>query len=157
MMLTANLSDLTMLTGWFEDDPSYRTRVAFPLYRSTGTKDSSVVYMEIEPGEALREHTDSREEIVLVLAGTLEAVVADERAVAGPGTLVLVPEMVPHGFRNVGTETARAVGFFAGSMVESTFPVPIQPLGTREGGMPPIPAEKPLTWNQIAAMLTSPR
>jgi quercetin dioxygenase-like cupin family protein len=156
-MLTANLNGLTLLAGWFEDDPTYRCHVAFPLYKSTGTRETTVVYMEVEPGEALREHTDSREEVLLVLTGTVEVAVGNERAVAGPGAMVVVPERLPHGFRNIGTERARLVGFFAGAQVESTFPVPIQPLGHRSGGAPPIPHEAPLTWNQIAAMLTAPQ
>lgn len=153
-MLTANLSDLTLLTGWFEDDPAYRTHVAFPFYKSTGTANSAVVYFEIAPGEALREHTDSHEEILLVLEGTLEATVGTEQARLEAGALAVIPQMVPHGLRNVGATKARAIGFFPGSTVESTFPVPIQPVGQRNGGAPPIPTDTPLTWNQIAAMLT---
>jgi quercetin dioxygenase-like cupin family protein len=164
-MITANLNELRLLEGWQEHDPTARTRVAFPLYAATGTRDCSVVYFEIEPGHRLATHTDSAEEIVLVLDGTVEVTVGAETTRADRGGLVLIPEMVPHSVRNVGAETARCLGFFAKAAVESTFDQPLLPLGQRAAGAPPAAMLQgmalPTTWNQVAAglmqMLGGPR
>lgn len=153
-MIAVRLQDLVLLEGWQEHDPALRNKVAFPLYAVTGTSQSSTVYFELEPGKALGTHTDSAEEILLVLGGTVEVTVGAETVTASQGTLALVPAMVPHGVRNVGAETARCLGFFAAPRVVSTFTRPIMPLGQQEAGMPPIPApDGPLTWNQVAERL----
>jgi mannose-6-phosphate isomerase-like protein (cupin superfamily) len=51
---------------------------AFPLSSATGTASTAVVYMELEPGAELPSHTDSAEELLLVLDGSAEATVGDE-------------------------------------------------------------------------------
>jgi quercetin dioxygenase-like cupin family protein len=43
--------------------------------------------------------------------------------------LVVVPPMVPHGFRNTGSETARFLGFFSDRTTVSEFEAPVEPLG----------------------------
>ena len=50
-----------------------RAKASFPFSKATGNASSAVVYFEIEPGHYLGTHTDSAEEIVLVLSGTVEA------------------------------------------------------------------------------------
>jgi hypothetical protein len=37
--------------------------------------------------------------------------------------------MVPHGLRNLGSETVKVVGFFTESEIVSTFAQPVQPIG----------------------------
>jgi quercetin dioxygenase-like cupin family protein len=96
--------------------------VTFPVHSGTGSAASAVVYFEVEPGTYLPTHTDSAEEILLVLAGRGEAWIGDETAQLGVGQLAVVPAMAPHGIRNTGTELLRVVGFFAGSTVAHTFP-----------------------------------
>ena len=54
--------------------------VAFPISSATGTADTAVVYLEFEPGGELAAHTDSAEELLLVLEGTAEGIVGDETA-----------------------------------------------------------------------------
>jgi quercetin dioxygenase-like cupin family protein len=139
-MYTADLNQLELLNAWYDDDPAMRIRVNFPFYAGTGNKASSVVYFEIEPGHYLGTHTDSAEEIVLVLAGTVEASLGDEVGLLTAGQAALVPAMAPHGIRNVGSETARCVGFFAGAEVVSTFEQPMMPLEQRVVGTPPVAA-----------------
>jgi quercetin dioxygenase-like cupin family protein len=90
--------------GLVRDDPTMRIRVNFPFYVGTGTKSTAVVYFEIEPGCRLGTHTDSAEEIVLILEGEAEATVGDERGRVSAGEMAVLPAMVPHGFRNVGTK-----------------------------------------------------
>ncbi|AHM63408.1 cupin domain-containing protein [Flammeovirgaceae bacterium 311] len=95
--------------------PSQRCRVAFPLQWMHGTKDSATVYFELEPKEEVGSHTDSAEEILLVLEGSVEATVGEETVHAEKGQLVLVPKMVPHNVKNTGSSTARIFGFFGGA------------------------------------------
>ncbi len=137
-MHTADLTNLELLDASYERDPEMRIRVNFPFFAATGTESTAVVYFEIEPGHYLGTHTDSAEEIVLVLEGTVEANLGDERGRLAAGQAALIPAMVPHGVRNVGEETARCVGFFSAATVESTFDQPMMPFGQQAVGTPPV-------------------
>ena len=130
-MKTADLNTLEMLDAWYENDPAMRVRVNFPFNAATGNESTSVVYFEIEPGHHLGTHTDSAEEIILMLAGTVEARLGGEKGRLSTGQAVLIPALVPHGFRNIGNETARCVGFFPTLTVEATFDQPMMPFGQR--------------------------
>jgi quercetin dioxygenase-like cupin family protein len=85
-------------------------------------------------------HTDSAEEIVVILSGRVEAIVGDESGELSAGGIGLVPALVPHDVRNIGDETVRVVGFFSSSTVVSVFDDPMMPAGTRVVGTP-IPDE----------------
>ncbi len=137
-MKTADLNALEMFEAWYADDPAMRVTASYPFYAATGNESSSVVYFEIEPGCYLGTHTDSAEEIVLILAGTVEASLGEETGQLAAGQAVLIPAMVPHGVRNTGDETARCVGFYSAATVESTFDRPIMPPGERRVGTPPV-------------------
>lgn len=137
-MQTADLNHLDLLDAWYADDDAMRIRVNFPFYAATGNESSSVVYFEIEPGHYLGTHTDSAEEIVLILSGTVEGSIGDETGQLSAGQAVLIPAMVPHGIRNNGNETARCVGFFSAATVESTFDQSMMPFGERKVGTPPV-------------------
>ena len=137
-MHTTDLTRLDLLDAWYEHDPAMRIRVNFPFFAATGSESTAVVYFEIEPGHYLGTHTDSAEEIVLVLAGTVEASLGDERGRLAAGQAALIPAMVPHGVRNVGEETARCVGFFSAATVASTFDQPLLPFGQQAVGTPPV-------------------
>lgn len=128
-MHTVNTHALELMEGWFDDDPSVHFRANFALHRDNGAADSAVVVIELEPGWALGEHTDSPEEVLLVMEGMVELIVAGERQVAGPGTVAVVPAMAPHAIRNAGDSPARIIGFFPEPTVSATFVEPIQPLG----------------------------
>ena len=137
-MQTADLNALDLREAWYERDPAMRIAVTFPFYAATGNQRSAVVYFEIAPGHYLGTHTDSAEEIVLLLAGTVEARLGDETGRLSAGQAALIPAMVPHSIRNVGRETARCVGFFAAATVVSTFDQPMMPFGQQEVGTPPV-------------------
>ena len=139
-MYTANLNTLDLLEAWYENDPHMRVKVNFPFSQVTGTASSAVVYFEIEPGHYLGTHTDSAEEIVLLLSGTVEASLGDGHGTLTAGEAVLIPAMIPHGIRNVGTERARCVGFFASATLVSTFDQIMMPFWARVIATPP-PAE----------------
>src|SRR5690348_5268898 len=67
-MYTANLNTLDLLEAWYEHDPHMRVKFNVPFSQATGNASSAVVYFEIEPGHYLGTHTDSAEEIVLLLS-----------------------------------------------------------------------------------------
>ncbi len=140
-MISAKIDELELLEGFYEDDPTMRVRFNFPFYVGSGTKNTAVVYFEIEPGHRLGTHTDSAEEILLILEGEAEATVGDESGRVSAGEMAVVPAMVPHALRNVGDETVRVVGFFSSNVVASTFDQPIMPVGQRVVGTPPVLAE----------------
>ena len=142
-MRTTDLNSLELIDVWYENDPAMRVRVNFPFFAATGTENTAVVYFEIDPGHYLGTHTDSAEETVLILAGTVEASLGEERGPLSAGQAALVPAMVPHGIRNIGDETARCVGFFAAAEVVSTFDQPMMPFGHQVVGTPPVAAPVP--------------
>jgi quercetin dioxygenase-like cupin family protein len=137
-MQTADLNHLALLDAWYEDDPAMRIRVDFPFFAATGNEHSAVVYFEIAPGHYLGTHTDSAEEILLLLSGTVEASLGEETGRLSAGQAALIPAMVPHGVRNIGDEVARCVGFFAAATVASTFDRPMLPFGRQTVGTPPL-------------------
>jgi quercetin dioxygenase-like cupin family protein len=140
-VIGTKIGELELLEGWYEDDPTMRVRSNFPFHVGSGTKNTAVVYFELEPGHRLGTHTDSAEEVLLILQGEVEAMVGDESGRVSAGDLALVPAMVPHALRNVGDETVRVVGFFSSNVVASTFDQPMMPLGQRVVGTPPVLAE----------------
>jgi quercetin dioxygenase-like cupin family protein len=130
-MIVVNLRQLELQEEWSEQDPSERLRSAFALHKGMGSEHASVVYFELEPGGAVGTHTDSAEEVVLVLEGEVQVALGDEQGKLTTGEFALVPAMVPHSVRNTGTGKARAIGFFAGAHVVSTFEQPLLPSGLR--------------------------
>jgi quercetin dioxygenase-like cupin family protein len=136
-MVTADLNELELHEGWWESDPdTLRARFSFPMFWATGNASTAVLYVELEPGRGNGRHTDTPEEILLVLEGQVEVELGDEKTVAGAGSLVLIPSMVPHRFENVGATTARIVGFFSSNTVVAEFEEPVQPLGHTAVGTP---------------------
>lgn len=123
-----------------ETDETRRLRVDFPISSIDGSASTSVVYFELEPGAHTGMHTDSAEEVVVILSGRAEAIVGDESGELSAGGIGLVPALVPHDVRNVGDETVRVVGFFSSSTVVSVFDDPMMPAGRRVVGTP-IPEE----------------
>lgn len=120
-----------LLEGWFAGEPAARHRGNFALAGGNGTEDSAVVYVELAPGQRLEEHTDSPEEVLLILEGEVEVTVGAERTRAQAGCLAVVPPLAPHSIRNVGAGIVRFVGFFPSPGVVATFVAPMQPVGER--------------------------
>jgi quercetin dioxygenase-like cupin family protein len=141
-VIAERIDQLELLEVWYENDPTMRLKVNFLFFLGTGTKSSAVVYFEIEPGHRLGTHTDSAEEILLVLEGTAEVSLGDEQGRLSAGEMALVPAMVPHGLRNVSDETVRVVGFFSSNVIVSTFDQPMMPFNQRVVGTPPVLEEE---------------
>lgn len=127
-MITANLNRLELNEFQAENAPDQYCRANFPMLGALGTKSTGMVYFELDPGNNLGRHTDSEEEILLVLDGNVEVQVGNEIGRLGAGEVALVPRMVPHDLRNLGPHTARIVGFFGAPNIVATFDHPWQQL-----------------------------
>lgn len=138
---TVNLNRLPLLDAWHDNDPSAKWKAnliftsAFPLWTGIETDSLSAVVIDLEPGYKLGEHTDSAEELVLVMSGTVEASLNGVERRLNEGEMLIIPAMVPHEIRNVGMNTARCLGFFANKQVTSTFIETVNPMGLKQ--LPP--------------------
>ena len=121
-----------------EGDETARLRGYFPLSPGTpnasdvAAEDLMMVCIELEPGNHLPTHRDSNEELLIATQGTVEATVGEETVEVSAGECVVVPEMAPHGMRNVGDETAHVLGVFPNDELTATFEASMQPFGTAE-------------------------
>jgi quercetin dioxygenase-like cupin family protein len=104
-------------------------RVSFPVHSATGTASTATVLFELDSGAELPVHTDSAEELLIVVQGTAEARVGDDSGRLERHQVGLVPPMTPHGLRNVGDDVLRVFGTFSSSSVVSTFEQPFEPGG----------------------------
>lgn len=114
-MTKANLNtlELTEFTG--KDHPGQHCHATFPLFGAHGTRETATVYFELEPGDELGRHTDSAEELLLLLAGEVEAEIGGEMGSLSEGEIALVPRMVPHNLINTGKSKAKVLGIFGGA------------------------------------------
>lgn len=119
------------------DDPSIKWNGAFALYGGHGTTESSTIVYEIEPGGRLGWHTDATEETQYIIAGKGELLLEDgTKHIVGPGSVFALPTPLRHDLVNVGTETLRAVAFFAAAMFTQTFDNLMLPPRTHVLGTP---------------------
>ena len=112
-------------------------RAAWPVYRDTGAANTAVVYFELDRGMELPTHTESAEEVLIVLEGEIEATIDGESARLGAGGVAVVPAMAPHGARNVGDGAARVAGVFSSNTIVAVFDDDFEGIGTRVVGTPP--------------------
>jgi quercetin dioxygenase-like cupin family protein len=132
-MFKINLEKLEKMANYgAQDDPHRRVTGNFALYSAAGTKSGAVVYFELEPGCELGNHTDSAEEIIYVVGGTIEATIGKEKDQISRHELGVVPVMELHNFRNIGSDTAKVIGFFSSPDVVSTFEKVFLPLNFKE-------------------------
>ncbi|TFB14130.1 cupin domain-containing protein [Filobacillus milosensis] len=133
-----NLNELKCLEAWHEEDTHARwtvnmaTAENFPFWSGVKSDDFSVVYFELNQGNYLGEHTDSAEEVVLILEGEAEVSIGEEQVEAKAGQVIIIPEMVPHKIKNIGTGKVRCVGVFSKDDVTSTFTHTVLPLNERQ-------------------------
>jgi quercetin dioxygenase-like cupin family protein len=118
--------------SWQEGDETARWRSGPGHSPASGASSSGSSLLEVDPGYRLPRHTDSAEEIVVVLAGSAEVEVGGERCTASAGGLVLVPKCVPHEVRNAGGDILRFAAVYAEPDVVTTYERDVQPDGTRE-------------------------
>src|SRR3954452_1437054 len=118
--------------AWQDDAPTARWRSGSVLGSGTGARAAGASLLEVDAGCRLPRHTDSAEEVIVVIAGRAEIVVGDERTTASGGEMALVPEMVPHEVRNAGEDVLRFAAVYAAPHVVTTYEAPVQPAGERE-------------------------
>lgn len=140
-MDVAYLDESQLMECWSKGDPTARMRCSDDLLFSGKADSLALVHILLEPGGRVPPHTDSAEEVVLVLEGTVEAHVGTGIGTLEAGGMVRIPAMALHSIRNVGEGTARMLGFFSGAEVTSTFEDFLMPFEIRvfgpEGGVAP--------------------
>lgn len=129
-MLIAEFEDLE--EQWVEGRPELRWRSTLGTTPEGGARASSTSLLEVDPGCALPRHTDSVEEVVVVVSGAAEVEVGGSTGRVSAGGVVLVPESVPHQVRSVGDEPLRFVACYAGVDVVTRYEDEVQPSGERE-------------------------
>lgn len=119
------------------DDTSVRWNGAFVVYGGHGTTQSSTIVYEIEPGGRLGWHTDATEETQYIIAGNGDLQMEDGSAhPVCAGSVFVLPTGIRHDLVNTGTETLRAVAFFAAAMFTQTFDNVMLPPKTHILGTP---------------------
>ena len=84
------------------------------LARTAESPRFNFAIIEITAGRVLEEHVHAGEDDAFyILDGELTFTFGDEEAPAPPGTFVLVPPGVAHGFRNDGTVPVRMLNIHA--------------------------------------------
>lgn len=96
---------------------------------SRGAAEVSLIRQRQLPGGGNPSHTHDREEVILVIAGTVTVTVADERLDLGPSDTIIVPPRTSHRIENAGAEAAEwllvapaGVRFFGADGTEATPP-----------------------------------
>jgi quercetin dioxygenase-like cupin family protein len=129
-MAAVRLSELELVEAWVEGQPTLRARFNFPLTAANGCASSSVIYYELDPGNSTPRHIHSTEEIQMIVEGTAEVEVGAALERFDAEALAVVPALVPHALRNVGSRPLRVVGFFASAGTIHKYEDTIMPLGT---------------------------
>jgi mannose-6-phosphate isomerase-like protein (cupin superfamily) len=84
------------------------------LARTVDTPRFTFGIIEIAPGRELEAHAHPDEDDAFyIVEGELTFIFGDERVAAAPGTFVLVPPRVEHGFRNDDTRPVRMLNIHA--------------------------------------------
>jgi quercetin dioxygenase-like cupin family protein len=127
-----DLDGLELEEAWIEDDETGRWRSASAHTAEHGASATGSSLLEVPPGCRLPRHTDSVEEVIVLLAGEAEVMVGDERDEVSAGAIALVPADVPHEVRNTGEVPLRFLAMYAGTDVVTRYESPVQPSGERE-------------------------
>jgi quercetin dioxygenase-like cupin family protein len=89
---------------------------------ATEPRASSTIVYEIEPGKRLGWHTDATEETQYIISGEGKLYLEDGSTHrADPDSVFVLPTPMRHDLENTGTETLRAVAFFAAAMFTQDF------------------------------------
>ena len=84
------------------------------LARSADTPRFTFGIIEIAPGRELEAHVHvGEDDAFYIVEGEMSFIFGDEAVTAPPGTFVLVPPGVAHGFRNDGTVAVRMLNIHA--------------------------------------------
>jgi quercetin dioxygenase-like cupin family protein len=84
------------------------------LARTADTPRFTVGVIDFAPGRTLEAHAhEGEDDAFYILEGELTFVLGDEEVAAPPGTFVLVPPGVEHGFRNDAEQPVRILNIHA--------------------------------------------
>ena len=136
-MHSIQTQDLELAPARHRDDAENVVRAAWPVHRGTGARSTAAVLFELDHGMRLGTHTDSAEEVLVVLEGEVDVVAGGERRRVSAGGMAVVPAEVPHDVVGAGAGTARVTGVFSSSTIVSVFDDEWVPYGTRVLGTPP--------------------
>lgn len=131
-MIAVALEELELSDAWVDGDPQSRWRSTSALTPDQGARASGSVLLEVDPGHRLQPHTDSAEEIIVVLTGDAEVRGDGPPASVSAGGLALIPADAVHEVRNVGDGLLRFVAVYAAADVVTRYEQPVQPDGVRE-------------------------
>jgi quercetin dioxygenase-like cupin family protein len=131
-MITLHPDELDFSDAYLEGDDTARWTSASGHSPSTGARASGSSVIAVPAGRVLPRHTDSAEETIVILEGSADIGVGDERATLPAGGLAVVPEGVPHDVRNAGDAVLRFVAVYAAGDVVTRYEQPVQPDGTHE-------------------------
>ena len=131
-MFTTSPPSTELSDAWIEGDDAARWRSSSGHGPDEGAKASGSSVLEVDPGCRLPRHTDSAEEVIVVVSGIASITVGEDAAEVGAGGVALVHECVPHEVRNAGDETLRFVAVYASTDATTTYEDDVQPDGGRE-------------------------
>jgi quercetin dioxygenase-like cupin family protein len=137
-MITARLDEVELQQGWSEVEPAVGFEFGLAISAANGSASSQVIYVSIEPGKSGGRHAHSAEEVFLVLDGTAELAVGDQRERVSAGGMAVIPATVPHDPLSVGPESLRFLAIFPSAAVVHTWEVPVMPIGGRMFVTPPV-------------------
>jgi quercetin dioxygenase-like cupin family protein len=135
-MFAIQTQDLELSHWSSVDDETRHIDADWPIHHGMGATGTAVVYFELAPGKRLGMHTDSAEELLVVLEGEVDAVVGDKRRRLRAGGLALVPAQAPHDVICAGETTAKVAGVFPSSSLVAVFEDGFGPEGVRVVGTP---------------------
>jgi quercetin dioxygenase-like cupin family protein len=88
--------------------------------------------LAVDPGCRLPRHTDSAEETIVVLSGTAELRIGEERCEVSAWGLAVIPKCAPHEVSNRGDEVLRFAAIYAEPEVTTQYEHEVQPDGSAE-------------------------
>lgn len=74
--------------------------------RRTGSEQLSVIHQKMESGQSNPKHTQTTEEVMVMLSGYVDLVVGDQEVSLAAGDAIIVPACVPHAIVNSSGSSA---------------------------------------------------
>ena len=131
-MFVVSYADVELQDAWLEGEDDARWRSAGGHGPDAGARASGSSLLEVPPGGRLPRHTDSAEEVIVVVEGEAAVTMGSETAAVPAGGTALVPADAPHEVRNTGDGVLRFVAVYAAPEVVTRYEAPVQPSGERE-------------------------
>ncbi|WP_327091476.1 cupin domain-containing protein [Nonomuraea sp. NBC_01738] len=119
--------------------PNSRHSLVLDPARADGVYVQNLVlnFEHLAAGEIIPVHTHTNEEVLIIDEGKAEAFYDGEWQPVGPGSVILVPPGVAHGFRNTSGEVIKLHAVFAGHVVGGQLLERSPAPGTEDEPLPP--------------------